>query len=66
VIVTTLGRYFYEYELIETYEANNLQFVTRVGQIKALCFLSAFEESADCALLSFFCDDQNLRMSLFK
>jgi len=34
-----LGRYFSEYELIETYEANNLQCVTTIGQRKALGFL---------------------------
>jgi len=34
-----LEKYFSEYELIEKYEANNLQCVTRVGQIKALGFL---------------------------
>jgi len=33
-----LGRYFSEYELTETYEANNLQCVTAIGQIKALVF----------------------------
>jgi len=38
VIVTILERYFSEYELIEIYEASNLQCVTRVGQIKALGF----------------------------
>jgi len=33
-----LGKYFSEYELIETYEANNLQCVIAIclGQIKAL------------------------------
>jgi len=40
MIVTILGRYFSEHELVETYEANNLQCVTRLlGQIKALGFL---------------------------
>jgi len=34
-----LGRYFSEYELIEKYEANNLQCFTRIGKIKALGFL---------------------------
>jgi len=34
-----LGRYFSEYEFIEIYEANNLQCVTTIGQIKALGFL---------------------------
>jgi len=31
-------------------------------QLKAQGFLYAFEESADCALLSSFCDDSNLLM----
>jgi len=29
-------------------------------------FLYAFEESVDCHLLSSFCDDSNLHISLFK
>jgi len=33
---------------------------------KALVFLYAFEESVDCHLLSSFCDDSNLHISLFK
>jgi len=48
-----LGSYFSEYGLMETYKANNLQCVTSIGQLKALGFLWAFEESADCALLSY-------------
>ena len=32
---------------------------------KALVFLYAFEESVDCHLLSSFCDDSNLHISLF-
>jgi len=35
-------------------------------QLKALGLLYAFEESADYALLSYFCDDSNLRISIFK
>jgi len=35
-------------------------------QLKAIVFLYAFEESVNCALLSFFCDDSNLHISLFK
>jgi len=35
-------------------------------QLKALGFLYAFAESVDCALLSSFCDDSNLRISIFK
>ena len=58
------GRYFSEYESTETYEANNLQCV--IGQIKALGFLRVFEELADWALLSSFCDDSNLHISVFK
>jgi len=61
-----LGRYFSEYELIETYEANNLQCVTRIGQIKALGSQQAFKETADWALLSSFRDDSNLQISVFK
>ena len=34
--------------------------------LKALVFLYAFEESVDCHLLSSFCDDSNLRISLVK
>jgi len=34
--------------------------------LKALVFLYAFEESVDCLLLSCFCDDSNLHISLFK
>ena len=34
--------------------------------LKALMFLYAFEKSVDCHLLSFFCDDSNLHISLFK
>ena len=34
--------------------------------LKALVFLCAFEESVDCHLLSSFCDDSNLHISLFK
>jgi len=33
---------------------------------KALCFLQALEESANWALLSSFCDESNLRVSVFK
>jgi len=33
---------------------------------KALVFMYAFEESVDCHLLSSFCDDSNLHISLFK
>ena len=39
-------------------------FVSR--HLKALMFLYAFEESVDCHLLSSFCDDSNLHISLFK
>jgi len=34
--------------------------------LKALVFLYAFEESVYCHLLSSFCDDSNLHISLFK
>ena len=34
--------------------------------LKALVFLYAFEESVDCHLLSSFCDDSNLHISIFK
>jgi len=34
--------------------------------LKALVFLYAFEESVDCHLLSSFCDNSNLHISLFK
>ena len=34
--------------------------------LKALVFLYAFEESVDCHLLSPFCDDSNLHISLFE
>ena len=36
------------------------------SHLKALVFLYAFEESVDCHLLSSFCDDSNLQLSLFK
>jgi len=34
-----LGRYFSDYELIETYEANTLQCATHIGQMKAFGYL---------------------------
>ena len=34
--------------------------------LKALVFRYVFEESVDCHLLSSFCDDSNLHISLFK
>jgi len=34
--------------------------------LKAVMFLYAFEESVDCHLVSSFCDDSNLHISLFK
>jgi len=37
-----------------------------IVHLKALVFLYAFEESVDCHLLSSFCDDSNLHISLFK
>ena len=37
-----------------------------IPHLKALVFLYAFEESVDCHLLSSFCDDSNLHISLFK
>jgi len=37
-----------------------------VNRLKALVFLYAFEESVDCHLLSSFCDDSNLHISLYK
>ena len=36
------------------------------NHLKALGFLYAFEESVDCHLLSSFCHDSNLHISLFK
>jgi len=36
------------------------------AHLKSLVFLYAFEESIDCHLLSSFCDDSNLHVSLFK
>ena len=38
----------------------------RLRHLKALMFLYAFEESVACHLLSSFCDDSNLHISLFK
>ena len=35
------------------------------NHLKALMFLYAFEASVDCHLLSSFCDDSNLHISLF-
>ena len=35
-------------------------------QLKSLCFLQAFKESTDWVLLSSFCDDSNLTISLCK
>jgi len=40
--------------------------VNYTHNLKALVFLYAFEESVDCHLLSPFCDDSNLHISLFK
>jgi len=37
-----------------------------LSHLKALVFLYAFEESVNCHLLSSFCDDSNLHISLFK
>jgi len=34
-------------------------------QLKVRGFLYGFEESSDCALLSSFCDDSNLHISIF-
>jgi len=34
--------------------------------VKALGFVYVFEESADCALLSFFRNDSNLHISVIK
>ena len=39
---------------------------TRKPHLQALVFLYAFEDSDDCHLLSSFCDDSNLHISLFK
>jgi len=36
-----------------------------IRYFKVLVFLYVFEESVDCALLSFFCDDLNLHISIF-
>jgi len=36
------------------------------AHLETLVFLYAFEESVDCHLLSSFCDDSNLHISLFK
>ena len=41
-------------------------FHNALPHLKALVFLYAFEESIDCLLLSSFCDDSNLHISLFK
>jgi len=41
-------------------------FASHEEHLKALVFLHAFEESVDCHLLSSFCDDSNLHISLFK
>ena len=38
--------------------------VVRKWPLRALVFLYAFEESVDCHLLSSFCDDSNLHISL--
>jgi len=38
---------------------------TGAKHLKALVFLYASEESVDCHLLSSFCDDSNLHISLF-
>jgi len=40
--------------------------MTTTWHLKVLMFLYAFEESVDCHLLSSFCDDSNLHISLFK
>ena len=36
------------------------------NNLEALVFLYAFEESVECHLLSSFCDNSNVRISLFK
>jgi len=41
-------------------------YMVGVLDLKALVFPYAFEESVDCHLLSSFCDDSNLHISLFK
>jgi len=41
-------------------------FASHEEHLKALVFLHAFEESVDCHLLSSFCDDSNLHISLVK
>jgi len=43
-----------------------LQKKTLFEHLKALVFLYAFKESVDCHLLSSFCNDSNLHISLFK
>jgi len=46
---------------------NDLQVILYQVHLKALeGFLQALEVSADWALLSSFCDDSNLRISVFK
>jgi len=37
-----------------------------LAHVKALGFLLAFKELADCVLLSSLCDGSNLRISMFK
>jgi len=50
--------------VIRSFPIDDLRWVIR--HLKARMFLYAFEESVDCLLLSSFCDDSNLHISLFK
>jgi len=50
----------------EEYEVGLQIYHTNWKYLKALVFTYAFEESVDYHLLSSFCDDSNLHISLFK
>jgi len=46
--------------------SKSIRLIVKAIHLKALVFLYAFEESVDYHLLSSFCDDSNLHISLFK
>jgi len=58
--------YFYGYFLAEGSPKLLKSRDNYLRHLKALVFLYAFEESVDCHLLSSFCDDSDLHISLFK
>jgi len=60
VILTTVSNWYVSTEHVKEVSCHHSR-----EHLKALVFLYAFEESVDCHLLSSFCDDSNLHISLF-